>query len=199
MALARACGVEVPECGVCDLGGEEAYVVERFDRELRGKGTVRRVLAEDLTQALGVDRESKYTALLPEGVVPLLVRADPTRELAYVWLEQAMVCASVGNGDAHAKNFSIVLDAEGRLRMSPAYDVVCMLLWDGAGDALPFPVNWTCCPWDVAPADWKAEAAEHGLDGDHVAERAIMRRRPRAGCRLSWRDDDAALKVARGS
>lgn len=57
--------------------------------------------------------------------------------------------------------------------MSPAYDVVCTLMWDGAGDALPFPVNWACYPWDVAPADWKAEAAEHGLDGDRVAERAV--------------------------
>lgn len=173
MRLARACGVEVAKCRVVALAGEESYVVERFDREMREGGSVRRLHAEDLSQALGADREAKHTALLPEDVVPLLVRADPTRELACAWFDQAMVCASVGNGDAHAKNFSIVLDDAGKPHMSPMYDVVCTLMWDGAGDALPFPVNWVCHPWDVTPADWKAEAAEHGLDGDRFAERAV--------------------------
>ena len=47
----------------------------------------------------------------------------------------------MGNGDAHLKNFSIIYNDEGQIRLSPAYDIVSSkLVIPGEGD-LALPMN----------------------------------------------------------
>ena len=47
---------------------------------------------------------------------------------AQLLLERILLNFLLGNGDAHLKNYSILEDASGKLRLSPAYDIVCRKL-----------------------------------------------------------------------
>jgi serine/threonine-protein kinase HipA len=42
-----------------------------------------------------------------------------------LFFERVLLNFLLGNGDAHLKNFSMLESADGGLRLSPAYDIVC--------------------------------------------------------------------------
>lgn len=42
-----------------------------------------------------------------------------------MFFERVLLNFLLGNGDAHLKNFSMLESADGGLRLSPAYDIVC--------------------------------------------------------------------------
>jgi serine/threonine-protein kinase HipA len=52
----------------------------------------------------------------------------------------------IGNGDAHAKNFSILKNHEGEWRISPAYDILCTLYYQDVEMALSVSDKTTL--WD---------------------------------------------------
>jgi len=110
-------------------------VVTRFDRRAVDGSVenVERIHQEDAAQALGIAPERKYAAsgsssradptLL--GLARVLDRyaQDPLLERTRL-LEQLTVNIALGNTDAHAKNYALLHDAPGQLRLSPMYDVV---------------------------------------------------------------------------
>lgn len=85
---------------------------------------------------------------LPEGTV-------------YAWVGQVMANMSVGNCDAHMRDYSAYLD-EG-MRMTPLYDVLCTMFWPGLDDgfALMLDEQRMACG-EFTPADWEAEACACG-------------------------------------
>ncbi len=107
---------------VTDRDGREGLVVTRFDRSHRD-GRVTAYAVEDGCQVLGLHPEAKYR-LSTEEVLGALVRvcAAP-RPAALEFLRQVVFAYLTGNGDAHAKNFSVLADDAGRWRPAPAYDL----------------------------------------------------------------------------
>jgi serine/threonine-protein kinase HipA len=103
-------------------------IVERFDRRLSADGSwILRLPQEDFCQATAVSREQKYEADGGSGirrVMDLLLssaqaeddRLDFFRTQVLFW----MLCAT----DGHAKNFSLFIEAEGRFRLTPRYDIL---------------------------------------------------------------------------
>lgn len=172
MDIAEAVGLPTPAHGTLSALDQSAYVVERFDREIESDGFARRIHTEDLTQALGVPRTDKYDVEISE-VLHLLMRVDPSFELAYSWLDQVALNVAVGNCDAHAKNYSLFLCDNGP-RLCPLYDVVCTLTWSQFDKGLAMPMNDDMYfANELRPSDWKAEAQRAGLDGFRVADRAL--------------------------
>lgn len=113
-------------------------VVERYDRTVDRTGRVTRIHQEDLAQAAGVDtrrngRRAKYEAHGGPGLLAAarLLRdgaQDVDRQLSQ--LVGAMVfTVLVGNGDAHAKNVSLLLDPAGEVQLAPLYDTVPTMLF----------------------------------------------------------------------
>lgn len=99
-----------------------ALVVTRFDRH-RARGAVRALAVEDGCQVLELHPEAKYRRST-EDVLAALVRACAAPfPAALEFVRQAVFAYVTGNGDAHAKNFSILTDRAGRWAPSPAYDV----------------------------------------------------------------------------
>jgi serine/threonine-protein kinase HipA len=107
---------------VIDRDGAAGLLIRRFDR-ITAEGQLRALAVEDGCQAADrppadkyrLSTEQVFTAL---GVVcdaPLLARRQLIRQLAFAYL--------TGNGDAHAKNFSIRQDLSNEWQVSPAYDV----------------------------------------------------------------------------
>jgi serine/threonine-protein kinase HipA len=109
---------------VTDGAGRNGLLVRRFDRVATADSSEGGMLAqEDACQVLGRYPADKYNLTAAEVVgglaavtsAPLVAARDVIRQLAFAYL--------TGNGDAHAKNFSVLCDPAGEWRVSPAYDV----------------------------------------------------------------------------
>jgi len=127
MKLAAAMGLEVP---VVDRRyvPEPVYLVSRFDRRDED-GHTRRIHAIDACQLLGVSPVFKYQ----EGSIDALrqladqcqLRAAARLRL-FRWLVFNVL---VGNGDAHLKNLSFLVDKNG-VNISPHYDLLSTVAYD---------------------------------------------------------------------
>ena len=125
MKLAKACGLRVAECGILVIKGVPYYVVERYDRE-KIDGFWRRLHQEDFCQLLGVDPKFKYESEGGPGLptcFDLMRRMELSAADTIAFLDQIIFCFLIGNGDAHAKNFSVIY-RNGRAGLAPAYDLL---------------------------------------------------------------------------
>lgn len=140
MHLAAACGLDVARSFVRSFGEDQAYVVERFDREVCADGQVRRIHVEDFTQALGVSRHAKYSVTAADAFA-LLKRQPNGRLLVREWAKQLVFNTLVGNCDAHGKNYSLFLRPDGSVDLCPLYDALCTRVWQETSDLLAMPIN----------------------------------------------------------
>ena len=124
MHLAAACGLDVARSFVRSFGEDQAYVVERFDREVCADGQVLRIHVEDFTQALGVSRHAKYSVTAADAFA-LLKGLPNGRSLVREWAKQLVFNTLVGNCDAHGKNYSLFLRPDGSVDLCPLYDALC--------------------------------------------------------------------------
>ena len=119
MELAARCGIPTARPAIVDFDGEKAYAVERFDRTIAADGSVKRLHIEDLSQSLGISRDEKYSVSVAD-VASLLGRQRDGERLVDDWLRQLAFNTLVGNRDAHAKNYSVMI-ADGGARLCPLY------------------------------------------------------------------------------
>ena len=155
LSLAEGMGIDVLRHGVLAAAGVSGLVVERFDRARDAQGRVRRLRTEDLTQTLGAPAADKYDLRLADVARRLRENQVPD-EVMYDLFRQVAYNAHVGNGDAHAKNYSLVLS--GGPRLSPLYDSICMGPWpEFRNGTLGFEVNGVVDPWELTLSDWQAE------------------------------------------
>jgi serine/threonine-protein kinase HipA len=97
----------------------KTLVVERFDRKWANHDTsLLRLPQEDMCQALGIFSDLKYESDGGPGGT-YNPRADRSTFMKAVFLFWVL-----GAIDGHAKNFSIFLEAGGRYRLTPIYDVM---------------------------------------------------------------------------
>ncbi|GMA30777.1 type II toxin-antitoxin system HipA family toxin [Litorihabitans aurantiacus] len=122
MRVAARAGQAVARTEIGRFGGRLTLVVERFDRE-----DGERFHQEDAAQALGIRPGDKYEPAAGEGRLrrlatgpgaeaedPAVFRDDLLRQVTFRLL--------VGDGDAHAKNYSL-MNRDGSFSVAPAYDV----------------------------------------------------------------------------
>ena len=138
LGVAQRAGLTSIAPTLVDHAGSPWLIVERYDRRVDSSGQVVRVHQEDLAQAAGVDtrrngRRAKYES---HGGPGLLTAARLLRDGAedvdaqLSLLVGAMVfTVLVGNGDAHAKNLSLLLDPAGTVQLAPLYDTVPTMLF----------------------------------------------------------------------
>ena len=115
---ARAAGVEMSECRLYELDGVKHFMTRRFDRDGRRRHHVQtfraiRALPPD------VSLEMNSYGQLFETIVALGLgydaRSEMFRRMAFnVYSDET---------DDHSKNFSFLMDREGKWRLSPAYDL----------------------------------------------------------------------------
>lgn len=138
LELANHCGLTAARSRVVTFGDEIAVVVERFDRVVVD-GELRRVHQEDLCQALGTPPTRKYEAEGGPGVAELIgvlrdYSSDAPGDVSRI--AEAMIFSwLVGVTDGHAKNYSVMLAAQGLVALSPLYDLA---------SAAPYPLQ---VPW----------------------------------------------------
>lgn len=126
LRVAAAAGLAATEAEVQTFGDRRALVLRRYDRTEDGA----RLHQEDFCQALGLNPNDKYeTTAMPrpfrlQRLVARLVPASANPQAAReALLRQVAFNVLIGNGDSHAKNYSLLLLRSGEARLAPLYDV----------------------------------------------------------------------------
>ncbi|MBQ6474082.1 MAG: HipA domain-containing protein [Victivallales bacterium] len=122
MLLARHCKIRTAEFGLVPLkSGELAYITRRMDRE---NGHLRHM--EDFCQILDKMTSQKYSGSMEQIGKALRKYSNAAGLDSVRLLELTVFCFLTGNSDMHLKNFSLLRLEDGRLELSPAYDLVPM-------------------------------------------------------------------------
>lgn len=126
MEFARALGLPVARVERLTLADRRFIVIERYDRAGDRGGITRRIHQEDFCQALGVLPAAKYEE---DGGPPLArVAATLNNYIGIAAVEALFRATAVNllllNGDAHAKNFSLLHPEPGQLAFAPLYDLM---------------------------------------------------------------------------
>jgi serine/threonine-protein kinase HipA len=131
MRLARELGLRVPAVEMMTIAGRRVIVIERYDRVVSPDGAVERIHQEDFCQATGTPPEKKYeedggpSVQRIAGIIQGVAVPGSLDELLRVLTLNVLV----GNGDAHGKNYSLLHEPFGTLRLAPVYHVVSTLVY----------------------------------------------------------------------
>jgi len=119
MNIASTFGIEVPPHSLLPLlDGSLVYLVKRFDRLEDGS----KLQQEDFQQLLQID--DKYDGSY-ERIANYIKEHSSVPVLDLIRLfERALLFYTLGNGDAHLRNFSLLRSEEIGYQLSPAYDIV---------------------------------------------------------------------------
>jgi serine/threonine-protein kinase HipA len=129
MRLAKHLGFSVAEVEIATIGDRRVIIVERYDRLVYPDGSVERIHQEDFCQALQVLPENKYeedggpSLQALARILDTIAGPDSLETL----LGAVTLNVAIGNGDAHGKNFSMLHDMSGAVRLAPLYDLVSTL------------------------------------------------------------------------
>lgn len=120
MRLAAAAELDVAPCGLIPLAsGELAYLTRRMDRTASGP-----LHMEDMCQITDKLTEQKYRGSMEQvGKAVLRYSSNPGFDAVRMF-ELTLFCFLTGNADMHLKNFSLLYEADGTIRLSPAYDLL---------------------------------------------------------------------------
>lgn len=138
VGVARDAGLATVDARlVRDADDRPVLVVRRFDRVPTSDGGVASLGCEDACQVAGRWPEAKYR-LSAEEIVTGLADQCSARPVALAdLLRQFLVAWLIGNGDTHAKNFSILRDPSGEWWTAPAYDIVSTAVYGDLSVAVP--------------------------------------------------------------
>jgi serine/threonine-protein kinase HipA len=135
MVLAARAGLPTAPVTTGIAGERQYLLVSRYDRT-ETNGVIRRVHQEDFCQALNRFPAAKYefnkTGRRGPSLAEMfeLCREHMTARDITQLLDAIIFNVAVGNVDAHAKNFSVLLHP-GSVRLAPLYDLMSGLAWEG--------------------------------------------------------------------
>lgn len=125
LKVAAAAGLPAAESRLETFGSRQAIIVTRYDRTPEGG----RLHQEDFTQALALASTAKYegTTAPPSRLTTLVAVAAPhTRDddgFRRDLLRAVTFNLVIGNGDAHSKNYSLLIRDGGEVLLAPLYDL----------------------------------------------------------------------------
>lgn len=193
LALASALGMRAAASEVRRFEDQLAIVVERYDRRWVAE-VPKRVHQEDICQALGVPPEKKYENDGGPGaraIAELLLESssEPSTDVRR-FLDALILNWALAATDAHAKNYSLLLDARREVRLAPLYDIASYLPYDDGGlhrVKLAMRVGREYRARKVTRADWLTLAGSFRIPKDEIRSKTMA---------LIERIPDAASSVA---
>lgn len=146
-----------------------AFAVERFDRVARGSELVR-VHQEDFAQLLGVLPSAKYDVTWRQ-CFELVDRHVAAQEAARRELvDRLLLNLLIGNSDAHAKNFALLLGPAGA-ELAPAYDLLCTQLYPSLSQAFSMKVGPARRQQELTVLAWQELAEDARLPLESIQQR----------------------------
>lgn len=131
LSAARRAGILTPGFDLSHDGG--MLIVDRFDLASQPDGSVQRLGFEDVASLMNlrvrdVLSERKYHGSY-QRIAELLRFLQLPAEDLHRFFEQVAVSVMVRNGDAHLKNFGVLVNRAGEPRLSPLFDVVTTAIY----------------------------------------------------------------------
>jgi serine/threonine-protein kinase HipA len=116
--LAKEAGVDISDSDLYEENGRFHFLTKRFDRKKNGE----KIHMQTLGAIAGIDYRIQKASSYE-----ILFRVMKTLQLTYNQFEQqyrrALFNIIARNHDDHVKNFSFLMDKEGKWKISPAYDI----------------------------------------------------------------------------
>ena len=116
--MARNCKIEISNSRLYEEGNRFHFLTKRFDRSDQGEKLHMQTLGAIIGVDFRVQRASSYETLF---------RTMKRLQLTYDQFEQqyrrAIFNVIARNHDDHVKNFSFIMDKNGKWKISPAYDI----------------------------------------------------------------------------
>ncbi|MBI1846920.1 MAG: HipA domain-containing protein [Candidatus Rokubacteria bacterium] len=170
MRLAKHLGLSVANIETAMIGGRRLLIVERYDRIVHPDGTVERIHQEDFCQATAIPPEKKYEEDGGPSLrqIAAILHAVAGPDALETLLGAITLNVLIGNGDAHAKNFSLVHDRSGSHRMAPLYDLLSTLAY--SDDRLAMYIDAVHRTDRVTADRIINEAARWGLSRRHASD-----------------------------
>lgn len=178
LRLASALGLNAVDSSVESFAGEVVISTRRYDRQPRllPDGSVRTMRGhqEDTCQALGIPPTKKYES---DGgpSVPQIMR-DVLRHSAHPGRDRDAFMAAVAYNflilgtDAHGKNYSMMLAAEGKAKLAPLYDIASVLPYPKSVEPrkarLAMSVDGRYVAAEILPRHWEALSVKAGYSPD---------------------------------
>ncbi|KIS38259.1 serine/threonine-protein kinase HipA [Stenotrophomonas maltophilia WJ66] len=181
MHLLSAFDIPVAETQMGRFNDQRALIVERFDRRLSAdRRWWLRLPQEDMCQVFGLPAARKYESDGGPGIVPImdLLRQSEHPEDRAIFFKTQILFWMLAATDGHAKNFSVHLEAGGRFRLTPVYDVLSVYPILGRG------------PNQLDPRNAQLAMAVHGKNRHRKLH--LVRRR-------HWNETARACGVADGA
>jgi serine/threonine-protein kinase HipA len=174
MRTAALCGL--PTASVFYEPLTQACVVERFDRFVRPDGDLGRLIQYDLCQLSGLVSDKKYEKEGGPGAADCakLIRrysAIPAVDLK-LYLGWIFFNLYTGNNDSHAKNLSVYRLADGTVRLTPFYDLMCTRVYPGLSQEFAFAIGGEVMPGKVGEAQLVQLAKDLGMSRGFVLSTA---------------------------
>jgi len=161
MHMAKEVGIEIPEIQMLEQGALTHYMIKRFDR-VNGERLHLHSLAGLTHSNINVPGHYSYDNLL--RVTRRLTGAQNEVEEIF----KRMVFNIVSrNQDDHAKNFSFLMNKEGRWQLSPAYDITYAY---GAGYTKEHQLSLKGKTTEFTREDLMAVADEHSISKKWAGE-----------------------------
>ncbi len=172
LRAAALLGLRVAHVDLVDFDGARTLISTRYDRRRAADGQWLRLHQEDLLQAMTYPPSKKYqtdggpsvrnvSALL--GTLTLVDR----EQVRTAFFEAFAFNVLVGNTDAHAKNYSLLLRGP-RVALAPLYDAASYAPYVKAREPVrsSMKVGRTWQVRDVTREDWVGVATALGLPAD---------------------------------
>ncbi len=170
LRLANYAGLRAAQSNLLNVDGLDVLVVERYDRRRMDDGALERIHQEDTCQALGVNIDDhhgrgKYERFGGPTLAQIAELCDRYGDPATAYpdlLAKAVFTWVIGNGDAHGKNVSLLIDIPtGHVDLAPLYDTVPTALWPTLRPTAAMSVNGK--HEDLERDDFVAEAHRWGF------------------------------------
>lgn len=192
MTLAKAVGLDVPEFDLVPLDqvaglppavrrDRRAYIVKRFDRD--GE---RRIHIEDFAQIFGLYPGDKYAKISTRNVAHVIWRETGEAGLRE-FIARFVFNAAIGNGDMHAKNWSLIYRDGRTPALSPGYDFITTLPYVTGQESLALGMVGSKAFADLNEARFIRLAEKADLPPEIVREVALETARRTLDIWSDWR------------
>ncbi|WP_430372743.1 type II toxin-antitoxin system HipA family toxin [Stenotrophomonas geniculata] len=180
LALAREMDLSTAYSSRLQIGTESAICVERYDR-YQIDGQWFRLHQEDFCQALGIRPHLKYQNQGGPGPADLANvlwqhSGNPTEDVQRLF-DALAFNYFIGGTDAHAKNYSLLIDSGGMARLAPLYDISSALAYpelDIRAIRMAMRIgshyNW----WDIRLNDWVTLSEQLRLNPSDCLKRMTL-------------------------
>lgn len=120
--MARKSGINMSECRLLKEGDDYHFLTKRFDRCIDEKGVLRKLHMATACGLAHIDYADKHNFSY-STLFSILERLGCPFEDRYELFRRMVFNVLASNYDDHSKNFSFLMDREGKWRLSPAYDL----------------------------------------------------------------------------